>query len=76
MFTGNRIDPLVVHTWLADLDRTSTGHHLTRLVVPVADTRSTIVLIHILGVGFDVCRDLGMQRSDQHPPGTFFNDLV
>ncbi len=45
-------------------------------MVAVADHQPPAVLVELLGVGFDVGGDLGLQRRGEHLPGAVAHDRV
>jgi hypothetical protein len=59
----------IAHTWLADGDRTDTGHHLALRPVTVADDALVAVPGLQIGMFVEKVRDLGLDRPGEQGTG-------
>jgi hypothetical protein len=74
--TSSLVHPLVIDPRRRHLHRPGRGQHPPRLRVPVTDHQPPTPLVDLLPMRGDVRRDLGLQRSGQHPPSTLPHDLI
>lgn len=76
LLNGFRIDPLVVHPRRPHRHRACRGEDFPLGVVAVTHHQAMTVLIELVSELGDIGRDLGLQSSGEHLPGTIADDLI
>jgi hypothetical protein len=75
-FTGDWIDPAIVHPWLPNFNRTGTRFDLTRRGVPVSHDNSMPIGINFTSMGLDVRFNLDVQRGSKHSACPLMNEII
>jgi hypothetical protein len=73
---GLGVDSAVVDPRRLDLDAASRGGDGAWLGVAVSHDQAVTVLVELAGECIDVAGDLSFQGGEEHPPGSFPDDLI